>query len=252
MIELLSKLLLPISLSATALLAFPTDTPPALPREANDIPSVSIALHHKITDLRTQIERMKLEDSIPLKGQFKLGDRGDSIRNLQKILFDMSYYSGDFSAGYYDADTATSISAFQRSVGLRSTGIFDETTRAKLFDVFIARLYVADRFFPEENILLNIATSSKALADYESQNNLLGASDLSGTCADNLNQTEVVDPTVSEPVSTASVPEPIQTTTVAPTMTSTSSALTLPAIKPVVIPLLPKKSTNLLRLRIRK
>ena len=57
----------------------------------------------------------------------QLGSRGQEVRNIQKKLKELGFYSGSVD-GIYGSQTRTAVKAFQRSVGLTADGIAGKKT----------------------------------------------------------------------------------------------------------------------------
>ncbi len=62
------------------------------------------------------------------------GDSGDEVKDIQARLKQISWYRGDVT-GNYDAKTKKSISGFQRKRGFPITGIVDQRTLDRLYEM---------------------------------------------------------------------------------------------------------------------
>ena len=57
----------------------------------------------------------------------KLGSSGEEVKNIQKKLSTLGFYSGSVD-GVYGSDTKSAVKAFQKSCGITSDGICGKTT----------------------------------------------------------------------------------------------------------------------------
>ncbi|MDB5194515.1 MAG: peptidase [Parcubacteria group bacterium] len=216
MLSVISKWFLAVGFGFAAAITGVTDT--SLPAASDTVPvdnnpitasELSTSLHDRITDLRGEIEREKLNDALPLVRPFVLGHKGDDVKALQELLVGLNFMSEDLATGYYGPTTASAVKEFQKAYQMNETGIADRTTLDKIFDITVATMHLGDAYFPEESPLLAIATSSEALLSDAS-----ASADASAACPD-VSQTSYQAP--ADTVVDAPVIVPPATTTVATT-----------------------------------
>ncbi len=85
----------------------------------------------------TTLTKLNSSSAIPAKeeekddGTLEKGDKGDAVKNLQKRLKELGYYTLT-PDGEYGARTVEAVKAFQKNNGLTQDGIAGPTTQAKL------------------------------------------------------------------------------------------------------------------------
>lgn len=147
------------TLSPAAVVTPSTET--ADPKTASEL---STSLHDKITDLRSEVELAHLEASIPSDRTYNLGSKGSAVKSLQGILVELGYLTPDLQTGYYGSATKNAVTDLQDAYTLSKTGVVDTDTLTKIFDLHIDSLKLDDVYFPEEDMLLDMAKEYEKLS----------------------------------------------------------------------------------------
>src|SRR4051812_32776958 len=164
MLSLIGRWVASVALSATAFLGLTSPAPANItiddpgPSTAEEL---STSLHYRIVDLRSGLERDKLEVELPLPRPLMLGSNGDSVKILQGLLADTEFLDQDSITGYYGPATMQAVKVFQAGFQMPVTGVVDRDTLENIFTIVINRMRLEDIYFPEEIRLLGIATSSE-------------------------------------------------------------------------------------------
>ena len=75
------------------------------------------------------IKAVDIPDTAPVYSQ--TGSSGTEVEEIQRVLKERGLFTGEIT-GYYGAQTAQAVSAFQRQQGLPETGIADERTLKRM------------------------------------------------------------------------------------------------------------------------
>lgn len=164
----LSSTSTPLSLTGPVLLAQISPTS-IISDETNTVSTstpeeISASLHYKITQLRNQIEKDNILKLISLDHPPILGEKSASVEKIQELLSNLELLKNDSVTGYFGPTTTKAIQYFQTYYILPATGTLDSQTLNQIVGVAIARENLASIYFPEENNLLDVATSSQAEA----------------------------------------------------------------------------------------
>lgn len=93
----------------------------------------------QVADLRDQLDVINLKTT--LVRTLKRGDSGDDVSKLQELLGNLpdlyppEASSSDIITGYYGRETEAAVKKFQDQSGLKQTGILDQDTKSKLFEL---------------------------------------------------------------------------------------------------------------------
>jgi hypothetical protein len=140
----MKKLIFPVLIAGIMLLgASQAQAVTTSSMNASDVSSVTDVekLQAMVKSLMAQIESMKgmrsddmsTTNRLKLERGFKMGEEGDGVRILQKILSsDPSVYPEGRQTGYFGELTVKALTRFQEKNGLTVTGELDEETRAAI------------------------------------------------------------------------------------------------------------------------
>jgi peptidoglycan hydrolase-like protein with peptidoglycan-binding domain len=111
---------------------------PTLAEVIEELQSHERFLTSQVANLRSKLEVMNLKST--LTRDLQRGDTGSDVSKLQELLASLGVYPSDTASstivsGYYGPLTKTAVASFQAQAGLKQSGIFDQTTRNKLYDV---------------------------------------------------------------------------------------------------------------------
>ncbi|BBW97720.1 peptidoglycan-binding protein [Geobacillus icigianus] len=87
------------------------------------------------------LERLKqTEGSVSSSVGLSVGSRGSQVRELQRHLKQLGYFTYPNITGYYGEITAEAVRRFQRANGLPATGVVDSRTAARLGNAVKAKI----------------------------------------------------------------------------------------------------------------
>jgi peptidoglycan hydrolase-like protein with peptidoglycan-binding domain len=168
MLHFISKILVSLGFAAAALSTTPADTTPGPNLTPNE---VSVSLHNKITGLRNEVEKIRLETSLPHARPISIGQRGADITKLQEYLVTVEFLTADSVTGLFGPTTQKAVQEFQKFYELPITGVVDQVTLNKIFEIILIKDNLGVSYFPEETTILDMATSSEAIInDYNTIN----------------------------------------------------------------------------------
>ncbi len=170
-----------------------TSTPPSTPTLADVIQKIQDHeqfLANQLAELHSQMEIMNLKSIFTR--DLKYGDFGDDVSALQDLLVKdgILYSSEDASSspvtGHFGALTKTALIKFQQQVGLKQTGIVDQNTRKKLYELAVT-------FSTNEDTSTNFnSTDSSSISEIQDLSSI--HNQFSELFSDVLkNQTDIID-----------------------------------------------------------
>lgn len=81
-------------------------------------------------DFKLPADRFETDDT---PGAYYPGDKGNMISDIQQKLLDLEYYDYSGLTGYYGPVTEEAVAKFQRTNGIKVTGVADQVTASLLF-----------------------------------------------------------------------------------------------------------------------